>query len=323
MAGIPRPEEVEMNRHTSTRYIMLSLALFSVFGCRVIPLAPQAQTPPSSRESAASLSATNDAHGFYPLELGNRWNYARTYDSSFELQGTVYPYHRDSAIERELACEQTFDSRLYTLERSLETTPMDVQKSWIAYRQDRAGLYEADGPGPPPCDIDVPASLASMRGPRSNAMRPEPSRPTNPAARTAMAEMENRLAVIRYTLGIPAPSMRRPRPANNEITRLAYPLFVGRRWTIRTSPSFTSHVEGLELLRVPAGRFLAWRVRIDSELFSPNDRVVVWYGRKGFLKLVAHVETVSTDENGNVNGHGVSDDREVLTDLALANHFHD
>src|SRR5207249_8946164 len=58
-------------------------------------------------------------------------------------------------------------------------------------------------------------------------------------------------------------------------------------------------------------------ISIHSDLFSePNDRVVVWYGRAGFLGLDAHIESEGTDNKGNVVTV-VIDERQHLTDVSL------
>ena len=141
--------------------------------------------------------------------------------------------------------------------------------------------------------------------------------PEDAELRDAVAELEQRLALVRYTLGLHAPSLHRPRPADGEIVRLAYPLHTGQRWIIRADPRFTAVVEGVDALRLPAGRFVAYRIRIDSVLFGPSDRVRVWYGREGFLQLDAHLVGEGTDENGDPIGTVVSEDHEALDDIAL------
>ena len=61
----------------------------------------------------------------------------------------------------------------------------------------------------------------------------------------------------------------------------------------------------------------AWSIRISSELSGPDDHVHVWYGRAGFLKLVAHFESDATDPDGNVIGRFIADESEDLLELAL------
>jgi hypothetical protein len=79
-----------------------------------------------------------------------------------------------------------------------------------------------------------------------------------------------------------------------------------------------SIVEAVEPLRLPAGRFVGYRIRIASELFGDHTRVRVWYGRAGFLKLRLHDVGQATDESGNVIGTVVFDQTQVLDELSLA-----
>jgi hypothetical protein len=88
-------------------------------------------------------------------------------------------------------------------------------------------------------------------------------------------------------------------PPDGELLRLSYPLFRGRTWRIRDEPVFVATVEDMGPVRVPAGDFFGVRVRIDSELFGPDDRVHFWYSRSGQLQLRAHLETRTTDPAGN------------------------
>ena len=104
--------------------------------------------------------------------------------------------------------------------------------------------------------------------------------------------------------------------------RLAAP-GVARSWIIRADPLFRSRVLGVERLRVPAGRFLAYRIRIDSDLFGANDRVFVWYGRKGFLKFWAHLELPDTDQDGNLTHIVTTEDQEVLDGFNLVGRARD
>ena len=65
------------------------------------------------------------------------------------------------------------------------------------------------------------------------------------------------------------------------------------------------------------GMMPGWRIRYTSELFGPHDRVHVWYGRQGFLRLAYHVESDATDPNGNVIGTAVAEETQELRSLSL------
>ena len=293
------------------------LVLGSSAGCRLGLLAPLEHSSTLSENTGATLAASGWGHDFYPLEIGNRWHYARTFDVRWQdASGAPQSFHIASAIERELVCQTPLAGRSYTAERSVEIEPTQTYTSWVYYRQDRRGLYEADEPTPPPCEAATIVNVAARAG-RLSAIGESGRRPDDPAVRAAEAVLEQRLSLIRYSLGLAAPSLRRPRPAPGEITRLAYPLHPGQSWIIRDSPRFSARVEGVDVLRLPAGKFVADRIRIDSEFFGPNDRVLVWYGRQGFLRLEAHLESEGRDENGNPTGLVFAEDREVLDGIDI------
>jgi hypothetical protein len=79
-----------------------------------------------------------------------------------------------------------------------------------------------------------------------------------------------------------------------------------------------SVVEGHEALDLPAGKFPVWRIRINSEFLDPEDRVVVWYGRCGFLASSIHTETLALDPETGETARITADDNEMLTDVRLA-----
>ena len=112
-------------------------------------------------------------------------------------------------------------------------------------------------------------------------------------------------------------------PPGGELLRLSYPLSSGAEWTLRLDPDliFTESVEGVDALHTPAGTFAAYRLAIHLDLFGPNDRVVVWYGREGFLGLDAHLEVEGTDDQGNVVTV-VFDERQHVTGVSLVERTH-
>jgi hypothetical protein len=315
-------KELRMTAHRSLvsfGVFLLSLSLLA--GCRISSFLPAQRSMPTSVDTATPLIAGERGQAFYPLVLGNRWHYARTYDVRVEDSTAPRESHFVSTIERELMCETPLGPRSYTAERSLEVLSHETYTSWVYYRQDRFGLYEADDPTPPPCAAPPPPEETGpgLRARPLSSIAERGRLPEDADVQAAVLSQEQRLALIRYSLGLPAPSMRRPRPAVGEIVRLAYPMHTGQRWIIRAEPRFTSHVEGVDALHLPAGHFVAYRIRIESELFGPNDSVLVWYGREGFLRLDAHIEEIEgRDESGHFRVV-TTDDHEVLDGIALGN----
>lgn len=76
-------------------------------------------------------------------------------------------------------------------------------------------------------------------------------------------------------------------------------------------------MEAHESLDLPAGRFPAWRVRVENELLDPEDRVVVWYGRSGRLAVSIHTETLALDSETGETALITVDELDVLTDISL------
>jgi hypothetical protein len=125
------------------------------------------------------------------------------------------------------------------------------------------------------------------------------------------------LARLDHATGAALAARSRGGVLDHEITRLAYPLHPGAHWVIRADPRFESTVMSLGPIDEPAGRFAGARIRVDSDVFGPRDRVELRYGRDGVLGLSAHLEGVATDESGNVIGIMVAEQRQDLAALTL------
>ena len=263
---------------------ILAATLF-LSGCSG-PLAPDRSTSVLERDAARAASSPRL---FYPLDLGNHWRFHRVFTLGSGASAVV----RRSSIDHDLVCVETIEGREYVIDRLTQVDSTESGNNtylqWVRNRQDPTGLYEADiGIG------EVPACAGT----------PEP---TNPLAddmaivetwRSGMAismdagsidraaeEMTRRLRLVRELL-----SGRPTGGAGNEITRLRYPMTVGRTWTVREDPFFSSTVEALEQLDIPDGKLPAYRVRTDSAFLGPNDRVLAWYSRSGMVGIFVHIE---------------------------------
>ena len=200
-------------------------------------------------------------------------------------------------------------------------------RSWIRCRQDRTGLYEADVSilDPPSCVAPAVSTSGGRGGEtladlarRMDELIPLASRGRQAAFRAAAQRLSARLAIVDAAL----PTMTRASSQANgvgisgpgELTRLRYPLHPRARWIIRDEPcaTFVARVEGTDVLDLPPGRLLGYRIRISSEPFGPADVVHVWYGRSGYLQLVVHIESDAIDSSGAVYGRVVGDQREKL-----------
>jgi hypothetical protein len=101
-----------------------------------------------------------------------------------------------------------------------------------------------------------------------------------------------------------------------DLTRLLYPVQVGKEWTIRPDPLFATSVEALESLDLPGGDQEAYRLRITSDLFGANDSALLWYGTDGFLGHSFHLEAVVIDSYGDPIGTMLWDEELRLQSFA-------
>jgi len=279
---------------------------------------------------------------FFPLQPGNRWGYCgewvlvideesrtdRTGEAMVvaqerEIMGLEEVFGRNYVVEEERTCFGNSDSaRVY----------------WKRYRQDRAGLYEADVPLTiPPCIQGSPFGGLLRSGMETDgwsilwektalSIEDEDVKPyqaawnrlsvKRKAVKRAISAFRDERAVQR----VPDGQVQAGPPGGvmeDELTRLKYPLRPGQKWTIRNDPLFTSTVESHQTLDLEPGRISGFRIRLGSELYGSNDSVLFWYGRSGFLGHTIHLEEEATDINGNVIGTILSDETLFLESLSL------
>jgi len=322
-----------LSRPISALFILLS-PLAAVVGCArstTSVVAPQTPAVASLELDPAAIvlgDAGNSAPAprapFYPLTLGNHWTYDRSFVTRFGIgPDQLAEADLHSLVTRDLTCSTQAGPDLYVAERTLEQDGDFLFSSWIYYRQDPTGLYEADFllTSPPPCEAGG-ASGVARRGPdfldRAWSARPDAQSPRRSPA--LLAEWTRQQRVLRAALeGIDAAVKSAPTlsAAVPEIQRLGYPLRGGSRWITRDTPRFTSRVVSHQRVRTPAGYVDAFKILISSELFGPRDHVFVWYGKIGFIGIVSHAEGFVVDENGIFAGWLNSDYREILTGYQL------
>jgi len=261
---------------------------------------------------------------FYPLTIGNQWHYDTRNDLTVIASATgdttvsLMAGTQVSTIDR----IQSFDGRDYFVETHVQHTDgfVDLENDVIE-RQDRTGLYELDPVQPASPGRAVPSMPARpvLADPRVAQLRRMLGTRVSDASVAVFLDKLEHVTGAAYAAG--AANIAPGGPLDHEITRLAYPLLPGSHWVIRDSPRFESTVESIGFLHEPAGWFIAVRIRIDSEFFGPDDRVHVWYGPGGFLKLAAHVVGQMTDDSGNIVGVAISDFGQDLTSLDLKSRF--
>jgi len=301
--------------------LVAALAGAVVAGCSHRDAAPS-----EASAGAASLLAPNPWTGglpsarwrglgrsHMPLEVGNRWDYR--VQVSTRILSTGRPDQVD-AIEYPWSTEVvgvgTFGAREYFMVASYDPRVMMVE-SPIPMREDATGLYERDvivakllSDGSTPRDGRADACARALEAALARG-------PADPALAAAAKRLVARVASVLGEAG--EPNAGRQGPDAEEIALLRYPLRPGAEWDVRKSPRFTRRVVGRDLVRVPAGRFIGWRIAGGGELFGPHDRVHAWYARQGLVRLVTHLETEATDASGNVIGLLVYDMDQTLTGL--------
>lgn len=100
----------------------------------------------------------------------------------------------------------------------------------------------------------------------------------------------HRVEAVRTMTRLGSQSMTAVGTGDDELVR--YLLEPGSSWVIQSDPFYAAEVEALERISVPTGEFHACRVRISGGSFGPDDRVLVWYGSGGMLRMTVHVESV-------------------------------
>lgn len=253
----------------------------------------------------------------YPLAVGNHWDYvirARVVTIPDVGEPTTV-FHR-SPWSVEVAGTEVRGAHEYFM--VWEGDPRSAAPTLPQYfqRQDDEGFYELDVPPaalglradaggqPLASTVDFAALDASLAG-----------RPDGEALARAARQVVAKLDRMRWSLGALPAATAGAEP--NELTFLRYPLQVGAQWTVRESPFFGRIVTGQDELVLPVGRVRAWRIRLVSELYGPNDRAVFWYGRPGLVRTRVHAESEATDETGNVIGRVVADFEQELVRVRL------
>ena len=144
-------------------YPVLVLAVTAILftGCHE-PTTPSSHQPVAPATPDASAA---DAHGwgaFYPLAVGNRWEYATRI--TMQLVPPTGPpgatISVDGDLVHEMVCADDVTGRGYVFERASWQQAGHSGESWITSRQDRSGLYELDGTSAPGISVSTPAAAS-------------------------------------------------------------------------------------------------------------------------------------------------------------------
>ena len=265
---------------------------------------------------------------YFPLAIGNSWTYAG--DLCISMEGSEHYCLLINETRTLVGTEVLFD-REYILEKQeISQIGLDeIITYWLRYRQDRAGLYEADVSiiNPPGADRYIISSSDPYRD-RWTALWKQLvdnlKSIDNETIERARIIHFNKISIINELLGRSANSaMLTSGPPGgvlpDEIQRLRYPLHPRQEWIIRDTPLFYSFVESHEVLDLTAGKMSGFKIRIYNEFLEENDIVYLWYGRRGFLGMSVHFETEMRDAEGNIIGTMISDENLFLESYTLVN----
>jgi hypothetical protein len=332
-----------------TRAIVLALFTFALAGCAgEDPMGPVTlEDGLSSPQGAVQSFAGDDAvpeeechtrpqvREFYPLKVGNSWRYSHLLRLTTTGTGSGEdPLEFHATVDRELIGTESLSERQYVVEeeRFIEgDQPEDTFLAWTRYRQDRQGLYYLNictcTPPDLEGDAEVPVVAARLNTeatsrPASDVFRGRVSRNFSAPFARAWERHASLLAKAKNALSVAPQAIdgaRKPGgPDEDENQLLRYPLRPGSSWVVSTEIGLTWTVEQLVLLRLPAGRFPAYRIRVRFPGLSATDRLYIWYGPAGRLAHRIHATTEVTDDQGNPIGTFVADEIQKLESLSIA-----
>jgi hypothetical protein len=221
--------------------------------------------------------------------------------------GDSPPYMADVEEVRTLTGTEELFGRDYIVEEQVSLSDdgsgPDTNRYWYRYRQDKAGLYEADYAITYPPGTDMPATASGWEGLWQRAAAGLESGDPGTAATARMAHFR-KLEAVMALLGRGAGRQALAGPPGDlmpdELLRLQYPLHTGQEWVVRDAPYFASVAERHEVLDLPAGMMNGWRIAMISELFGEGDAVYFWYGRSGFLGMSVHLESETMGLDGSM-----------------------
>ena len=297
---------------THTTLALLLASALVAGGCSHKYSAEDPTTIAAAGAANALLAPSPDPGGLQggrllvPLAVGNRWDYRSRFQGTIVTgSGSLPGFDEVTPLRDEIiGTEQIGDHEYFLIQESNLTSGETY--GVFRDREDHSGLFEHDPPPAPALGVDEASAFARQLSDYvERTVADEARRAAFQRAATVVAA---KLAAIRRPAGGAEPG---------EITFLRFPLFVGASWIVRDSPRFERTVTAHERVELPAGEFSAWSIRGTSELFGPDDRLQVWYGHEGLLRLRFHAVSEATDPFGNVIGHVVADLDQSLTAFHL------
>ena len=285
------------------------LVAASSLSCSQNPTAPRSAANDQISLSASALSAGLGSGDFYPLAIGNSWDYER-HTTARLIPGIGPPESIDEIHGTEhdqIVGTESRDGREYFV-RQDDLTDLDGLSPgtftlWTRLRQDRTGLYSVDANEPPAAQ---PGELAVRVGSTPTRTLVNVAALERRGASAASIErFESRVEAIRSAIRGRASDAARA--ANAEVIFLLYPVRPGREWSARSDFPWPERVEGIEVLDTPAGPMKAYRIAVTpfGQPMPPGDFATLWYGKLGFLGYSLRSTSDLVDQDGNPIGKAI------------------
>lgn len=302
-----------------SRGFLALLAMVSLASC-------SGREPTGPPQTALSNGVASEAGGFgsatfYPLQIGNAWNYegggsfrditngepgdpvfTYAFTESHRLIGTVNHEGTSYVVEEQVHHEVPEDG----------DGPFTY---WSRFRQDPAGLFVLDTLLIDPPSITTNADAARALSSRIERAALATGHPADPALQRLARRLDAVRGAIRAGGRVNASG-----PSGLELTELVYPLRVGQSWSIRPDFPWPARVDRVEGLDTPAGRITAYRIELDpfGTTVHEGEWVRVWWSRQGYLGYSLHFLDEETDANGQPTGNVFSaDEGMTVTGITL------
>ena len=327
------PKEINMTQHKlggrtgdSFRIGAAILLLVWLGGCsKSAPLDPNSKQSAIAGVGSDAATAGFGTGAFYPLALGNSWEYEGSSRLVFvNPDGSPGGDPIETQLvesDRIIGTEVRNGVSYFVREEVLNESPDPYTGQWITWsrmRQDRSGLYAAD------VNSDEPPALESSVA-RDAPAGAKPGRPTldvetleqrgfSKASAAAFADRLERLREAARGWVRAADATRASQ--EGELTWLLYPLHVGVEWNIRPDMPWPARVDQVERIDSKMGPLTAYRIETNP-LGAPlpeGEFVRLFYGRVGYIGYSIHSSFQAADENGQPTGvTAIVDEVRLLT----------
>ncbi|HKO21227.1 MAG TPA: hypothetical protein VJX91_01110 [Candidatus Eisenbacteria bacterium] len=304
----------------TARGLLALLTLISLTSCSG-PEPTQPSRATLSNGTASEASGFGSA-SFYPLQIGNAWNYeggGSFRDITDGPPGDPLFTYAFTESHR-LIGATSYEGASYVVEEQVHhEVPEDEGGPfiyWSRFRQDAAGLFVLDTLLTSPPSVGANAERAGL----STVSRIERAalasgHPANPA----LQRLARRLDALKEAIRVGGRS-NASGPSGLELTELVYPLRVGQSWSIRPDFPWPARVDRVEGLDTPACRITAYRIELDpfGTTVKEGEWVRVWWSRQGYLGYSIHFVDEETDADGQPTGKVyVSDEAMTVTGINL------